>query len=210
MNKCKTLNSLNQKLIGNLTKGNIFIVSAPAGTGKTTLTKMLTEDFPGKILQSVSCTTRKKRSNEVHGVDYYFISKEEFQQKIERNEFIEYANVFDEFYGTLKSEISSKIDSGAHLILVLDTQGAMRIKDLIEAVFIFIVPPDFEELKRRLLNRNTETEETVQKRLLWAENEIKLAQYYDYFFVNEDLNVAYEILKSIIIAEEHRNQKVNI
>lgn len=210
MNKCKTLNKLNQQLVGNRSRGNIFVISAPAGTGKTTLTQMLTNDFPGKILQSISCTTRNKRANEEDGVDYYFISKEEFQKKIDRNEFIEYAKVFDEFYGTLQSEVEKKISTGAHLILVLDTQGAMRIKDLIDAVFIFIAPPDFEELENRLKNRKTESEDTIKKRLLWAENEIKQAQYYDYFFVNEDLSIAYQILKSIIIAEEHRNLKIKL
>lgn len=206
MSKFRTLSKLPAKLIGNLEKGIVFVLSAPAGTGKTTLTQMICQEFSGHIFESISCTTRPKRAHEQDGVHYHFISQEEFQSKIEKNEFIEHVHVFDHYYGTLKKEIESKTAQGSHVILVIDTQGAMKIKHLIDAVFIFLAPPSLEELERRLRIRQTESDEMIKKRLAWAEQEMNYAEFYDYFIINEDLQLAYQVLKSIVISEEHRNR----
>jgi guanylate kinase len=200
------LNNPSPRLIGNLEKGIVFVISAPSGTGKTTLTQMICQEFPGKIFESVSCTTRPKRAHEQDGVHYHFISEEEFKQKILEDAFVEYVQVFDHYYGTLKSELTKKTASGAHVILVIDTQGAMRIKKLIDATFIFIAPPSLEELERRLKLRQTEDDEMIKKRLEWADKEMTYAEQYDYFIINEDLQLAYQVFKSIVISEEHRNR----
>ncbi len=162
MNKFKILNNSSPKLIGNKEKGLVFVLSAPAGTGKTTLSHMICEEFQGVIAETISCTTRTRRLSEEDGVHYHFISEEVFKQKIEADEFLEYAQVFDHYYGTLKSEIENKIASGAHVILVIDTQGAMRIKNLIEAIFIFLAPPSLEELEKRLILRQTDSPEMIK------------------------------------------------
>ncbi len=193
-------------MLGNREKGVVFVISAPAGTGKTTLTQMLCEEFKGKIFESVSCTTRKKRAGEQDGVHYHFIAEEEFQKKANAGEFLEHVHVFDHSYGTLKTEIHAKTQNGTHVILVIDTQGAMRLKNIIDAVYIFIAPPSIQELEKRLKLRQTDSEEMIKKRLLWAEKEITYADQYDYFIVNENLQLAYQVLKSIVVAEEHRNR----
>lgn len=194
------------KLIGNLEKGIVFVLSAPAGTGKTTLSQMICQEYKGHIVESISCTTREKREHEKNGVHYHFLSDSEFQTKVQNHEFLEYVHVFDHSYGTLKSEITSKIQKGIHVILVIDTQGAMKIKKMIDAVYIFLAPPSIEELERRLKFRQTETDSMIKKRLEWAEKEMSYAEHYDYFIINEDLQIAYQVLKSIVIAEEHRNR----
>lgn len=193
--------------MGNQEKGLIFVISAPAGTGKTTLARMLCKEFEGKIHESISCTTRAKRVNEQDGVDYHFLSVKEFEKNIHEGAFLEHTLVFDHYYGTLKSEIDKKTAEGKHVILVIDTQGALKIQKQIEAVFIFIAPPSLDELERRLRFRQTETEESIKKRLSWAEKELLMADHYDYFVVNEDLEIAYQVLKSIVIAEEHKNRR---
>ncbi|HRW58885.1 MAG TPA: guanylate kinase, partial [Chlamydiales bacterium] len=152
-----------------------------------------------------SYTTRPPRENEENGRDYFFVSKEEFEKKIEQNDFIEYAKVFDHYYGTSKSFLDKMIHSGKHVILDIDTQGAMHIKNQIACVLIFILPPSIGILSKRLHNRNTEDEKTIEKRLSWAEKEIALATKYDYQFVNDELVQAYQIFKAILIAEEHKN-----
>ncbi len=208
MSRFKTLNNGSPKLIGNHEKGLVFVISAPAGTGKTTLTERLCREFKGQIQESISCTTRSKRVNESEGLHYHFINHDQFKEKIQTDAFLEYAEVFDHYYGTLKTEISAPLEKGIHVVLVIDTQGAMKIRDLIDAVFIFIAPPTLDELERRLRKRQTESEEMIEKRLKWAEKEITYAEHYDYFIINQDLEVAYQALKSIVIAEEHRNRDV--
>ena len=182
-----------------------FVISAPAGTGKTTLVRMIKEEFP-HVVSSISYTTRPPRENEVEGRDYYFISQKEFEQKIQEGEFLEYAQVFDHYYGTSEQVIDSLHKKQKHVVLVIDTQGALKIKSKIDAVFIFISPPSFEELKARLRRRKSETEEAIETRLSWAEKEMALAPSYDYHIVNDHLKEAYDTLRSIFIAEEHRNR----
>ncbi len=184
-------------------KGLLFVVSAPAGTGKTTLVRMLLDEFH-HVVESVSMTTRPPRPNEVAGRDYTFIKPKEFKQKIAEGEFLEHAKVFDNYYGTSRKFVEEKLSKGKHVVLVIDTQGALQLQGLIDAVFIFISPPNLEELRARLYRRKTETEEVIEQRLSWAEKEIALSVKYDYHVVNDHLKAAYEVLRSILIAEEHK------
>lgn len=184
-------------------RGLVFVISAPAGTGKTTLVRMLKEEFHN-VVGSISYTTRQPRVNEVAGRDYHFITTEEFEKKIQDNEFLEYAKVFDNFYGTSKKVVESQREKGKHVILVIDTQGALQIKEKLDAIFIFISPPSIEELRARLHRRKSENDEAIETRLSWAEYEISLAAQYDYQIVNDNLKVAYDVLRAILIAEEHK------
>ncbi len=196
---------MTQKVLGKLSYGLSFVISAPAGTGKTTLSQMLRQEFPC-IVESISYTTRKPRANEVKGVDYFFISEEEFKAKIQAQEFLEYAKVFDHYYGTSKSFVESERKKGHHVVLVIDTQGAMQIKSKLDVISIFVLPPSIEELERRLRMRKTDTDEAIAKRLSWAEKEMQMAPFYDYQIVNFDLKKAYDVLRSIVISEEHRTR----
>ena len=146
-------------------KNIVFVVSAPAGTGKTTLVQMLLKGHP-QCVESISCTTRQPRPGEV---------PDEFQEKIGAGDFLEWAEVCGNKYGTSRSFVQREIERGHHVFLVIDTQGAMKIKDQIDGVFIFLSPPSHEELRRRLVERKTETPEVIEKRLAWAEKEIEMA-----------------------------------
>jgi guanylate kinase len=195
---------VSQKLLGNLSEGLIFILSAPAGTGKTTLVRMLISEFDC-IAESVSCTTRALRSGEIAGRDYYFLTHEEFQAKIQSGDFLEYAEVFGEYYGTSLAYVLAQQKAGKHVFLVIDTQGAMQLKKReFPAVYVFLSPPSLNELKERLQKRQTESQEVIARRLSWAEQELEMVRYYDYHLVNDELTGAYAILRSIVIAEEHR------
>lgn len=194
------------KLLGNLKEGLVFVLSAPAGTGKTTLVRMLKTEFPC-VLESVSCTTRAPRHGEADGADYHFLTKKEFEERIKAGDFLEYAKVFDDYYGTSKAFVMREKEQGKHVFLVIDTQGAMQLKKKgFEATFIFLSPPSLQELRARLVKRKTESRESLEHRLSWAEKEMTLAPQYDYHIINENLNIAYEILRSIVIAEEHKNR----
>jgi guanylate kinase len=195
---------MTQKLLGNISKGFVFILSAPAGTGKTTLVRMLSQEFPC-IYESISCTTRPPRPGEVDGKDYYFLSKKEFEDRIQQGDFLEYAEVFGYHYGTSQSQVSKQQEMGKHVFLVIDTQGAVQLREKnFPAVYIFLSPPSINELKERLVKRKTESEEAIKKRLSWAKAELEMIEKYDYHIVNDNLNVTYTILRSIVIAEEHR------
>lgn len=191
-------------LLGQLSKGLVFVVSAPAGTGKTTLVHQLVKEF-NHIKQSISFTTRPKRAFEQEGEHYHFISVEDFEEKIAKGEFLEYVKLYDDYYGTSKTWLEQQTALGFHVVLIIDTQGALLLMKQLNACFIFIKPPSFEALKQRLLNRQTETEETLSKRLSWAVHEMERAHHYQYTIINDQLEVAYQVLKSIIIAETHKN-----
>lgn len=193
------------KLLGNLKRGLLFIISAPAGTGKTTLVNMLCQEF-ACITASISCTTRPPRVGEVSGVHYDFLSKAEFEKKIEQAEFLEYVQLYGNYYGTLKQTVTQQLEAGKHVILTIDTQGALKLKGKEQGIFIFLQPPSLVELRKRLTYRQTEPEEVIEKRLAWAVTEMAASPFYDYVIINDNLNIAYEILRSIFIAEEHKNQ----
>lgn len=185
-------------------KGRLIIVSAPAGAGKTTLVQMLKKEFPSRVTQSISCTTRHPRKGEIDGRDYVFLTEEAFEERVKRGEFLEHATVFGDRYGTLKGMVSGAQESGIDVVLVIDTQGALELKKKVEAVFIFIAPPSMEVLEERLKSRKTESPEALKKRLKWAKHEMDQAKHYDYTIVNDDLQEAYVALKSIVIAEHYR------
>lgn len=193
-----------QKLLGNLSKGLNFVISAPAGTGKTTLVQMLTKEF-SCVVRSVSCTTRPHRHGESHEKDYHFLSGQEFEKRIKDGDFLEYAKVFGYYYGTSREFVEKEQTMGRHVFLVIDTQGAMQLKKQgFPAVFIFVSPPSLAELKERLIKRKTESMEIIEERLAWAKQEIAMIPEYDYHIVNDNLQNAYAILRSIVIAEEHK------
>lgn len=195
-----------QKLLGNKKEGLVFVVSGPAGTGKSTLVQMLLSEFKDSVVQSCSCTTRAPRSGEKDGREYHFLSSEQFEAKVAAGEFLEHASVFGHHYGTLEADVRKIVESGKHAILVIDIQGGMRIKEKIDAHFIFITPPSPEELKARLFKRRTESEEKIKERLKRAAEEIEMARFYDYHLLNDNLDVAYQIFRSIVIAEEHKRR----
>ena len=182
-----------------MNKGRLFVISGPSGTGKGTICKELIKD--DKIRLSVSMTTRNPREGEVHGVSYYFATKEEFLQKIEAGGFLEYAEVFGNYYGTPKMEVLELLDEGIDVLLEIDVQGALQIKEVYpEAVLVFILPPSMEELRIRLTGRGTETQEVVERRLGEAAKEISYVKHYDYAVINDDLEEAIDNVKSVIRA----------
>lgn len=191
------------KLLGNLDKGLALVLSAPAGTGKTTLVQMLVQEFTC-VVESISYTTRPCRSGEVSGIHYHFVTNEEFEQKIANNDFLEYVKLYGYYYGTSQKEIEDQQKKGKHVILVIDTQGALQLMGKFNAKFIFLQPPSMEVLRERLKQRKTETAAVIEERLNWAQSEMEAVRYYDYRIINDDLATAYQVLRSIVIAEEHR------
>lgn len=184
-------------------KGKLFVISGPSGTGKGTICKELIKSE--NIRLSVSMTTRGPREGEVHGVNYYFTSREEFILKIDEGGFLEHAEVFGNFYGTPKKEVLERLDEGIDVILEIDVQGALQIKEVYpDAILVFILPPSLTELRSRLEGRGTETQDVVERRLGEAVKEISFAGQYDYAVVNDQLEEAVENVKSIITAEHFR------
>lgn len=179
-------------------QGNLFVISGPSGAGKGTLISLLMQRFPG-IWVSISATTRDPRPGEEDGVDYYFLSEEEFEQILGDDGFIEHALVHGKHYGTLKKYIDEHIALGEQVILEIDVQGARQVKNIMpDAHCIFIEPPSLEELERRLRGRNTETEEQINKRLNTASLELSAKMEYDVQLVNEDIEDAYAQLEAYI------------
>lgn len=181
----------------------IFIISGPSGVGKSSLVKKLPlKDF----YFSVSHTTRTPRPGEVNGKDYYFVEEKTFLKMIEKGEFLEWVKVYQTYYGTAKSEIEKAFSQKKHLILDIEVIGATRLRSYFgkEAIFIFVVPPSLEELKRRLKIRGTENEEKIEERLKRAKEELRFASWFDYVIINEDLERAYQSLQAIIEAELNR------
>lgn len=189
-------------------RGKLFVLSAPAGTGKTTLVQRLTGEL-GSVVQSISYTSRAPRAGERDGIEYNFVTKEQFQKKVDEGAFLEYATVYDDFYGTDRRWVEERLEQGIHVFLVIDTQGALRVMEKVPCVSIFLFPPSFEELHQRLEQRGTESEEEVAKRLEWSRRELEKAPHYKYHIINDDLETAYAALKSIVIAEEHKQESCN-
>ena len=185
-------------------KGLLLVVSGPSGAGKGTICKALLNKND-QIKLSVSATTRKPRNGEVHGVNYFFIEKEEFTKMIENGEFLEYAQIYDNFYGTPKAAIIECLEKGQDVILEIEMQGAKQIKEVYpEGVFIFVLPPSLEELKSRIVGRGTETQEEIEKRFSCAFEEINQIVNYDYFIVNEDIEKSVSDVEAIICAEKNK------
>ena len=185
-------------------QGLLLVVSGPSGAGKGTICKALLNKND-QIKLSVSATTRKPRNGEVHGVNYFFIEKEEFAKMIENGEFLEYAQIYDNFYGTPKAAIIECLEKGQDVILEIEMHGARQIKEVYpEGVFIFVLPPSLEELKSRIVGRGTETQEEIEKRFSCAFEEINQIVNYDYFIVNEDIEKSVSDVEAIICAEKNK------
>ncbi len=180
--------------------GNLFVIAAPSGAGKTSLVKALVETMP-KLTVSISHTTRDKRPGEIDGTNYYFIDKAEFERMIEHHDFLEYASIFDNLYGTSKSWVMQTLAKGLDVILEIDWQGHQQIKRLIpESISIFILPPSLQALHERLVKRNQDHADVIKKRLADARETISHLQEFDYVVINDDFEMAKNELKIIVEA----------
>ena len=183
-------------------KGIAYIISAPSGAGKTTLCRMAAAHFP-EVRNSVSYTTRKPRPGEVDGRDYWFVEDEAFDRMVDSGEFLEYAGVYGRRYGTSKKDLEALLDQGWSVILEIDVQGADKVRKTLKGgVYIFILPPSLEACEKRLIARGKDSPEDIKKRLKIAEEEIKKAPSYDYLIVNDELDSAFEVLKSVMTAQK--------
>ena len=180
----------------------LFVVSGPSGVGKGTLVSLVREQRPDLGL-TVSATTRQPRPGEVDGVSYHFLSASDFESRVAAGEFLEWANVFGNCYGTLRSEVERNLSAGKSVILEIDVQGALNVRKLMpEAVLVFIEPPSFEVLEARLRGRGTEDEQVIQVRLETAKGELELAPSYDERIVNDDLQEAASELLRVLDSHE--------
>jgi guanylate kinase len=178
----------------------ILIFSAPSGSGKTTLVRMLMERYP-QMSFSVSATTRPPRGVEQHGKDYYFLTEDEFRQRVSDGEFVEYEEVYPgRFYGTLKSEVENNLAAGRIILFDIDVEGGIRLKEIFaeQAVSFFIRPPDLETLRNRLLLRATDSESDIEIRIEKAKNELSKAEHFDLEIVNDNLDIAFKQLIEVI------------
>ena len=177
-----------------MTKGKMLIVSAPSGSGKSTIVNWLMKEHPElKLYFSISCTSRAPRGTEQNGVEYFFLTSEEFRQRIENNEFLEYEEVYENrFYGTLKQQVENQRNQGQNVVFDVDVKGGVNIKKYYgdEALSLFIQPPSVEELRKRLVGRATDTQEAIEERLAKAEYELTFASQFDRIIVNDDLETA--------------------
>lgn len=180
-------------------KGRVVVVTGPSGVGKTTLLKRLLSEHSDRITFSVSHTTRKARPNEINGVDYIFETEDDFKKGIARGDFLEYAIVHNNYYGTSKEQVKKVIESGKDCLLDIDVQGAMTLMaSKIDAIYIFIAPPSIEVLRERLLKRGTESKEMMEIRIKNAEKELTFMDKYNYVVVNDNIEDAYLKLKNIL------------
>lgn len=191
-------------------RGILFIISAPSGTGKTTLCKQLTANIPG-LWHSISYTTRKPRSGEEHGREYFFTDEPTFQTMIERHEFVEWARVYGHLYGTPRKTLADKIDQGIDVLLEIDVQGALQVKKKFEdAVSIFILPPSMSVLRQRLLARASESSEEVQRRLQKVKEEVWSYRDYAYIVRNDDLTRSLRDLENIFLGERLKTKRLDM
>ena len=190
------------------TQGLLIIISAPSGAGKTTICKRLLNEFPD-LRFSVSCTTRPPRKDEKDGEDYHFISVKDFKDRIEKNEFVEWEEIYDHFYGTSRKDLEGLSQRGYDVILDIDTKGAGNVKARYpEGVFVFIMPPSAEILRERLKKRGSETDHIIKMRFDRAMGEIRENEWYDYVIFNDIISDSVDIMRSIYIAEKNRRSRL--
>lgn len=188
-------------------QGNLIVVSGPSGTGKGTICQALLAEHP-EILYSISATTRQPRTGEVNGVNYWFTAKDDFKAMIENNELLEWAEVYGNYYGTPIAKIEEMLASGKDVLLEIDTQGAMNVKQKFpQGVYIYILPPSLTELERRIRTRGTDSEESIQRRLQAAADEIQIGVHYNYLVVNDQVREATDTVAAIIAAERWRAER---
>jgi len=185
----------------------LIVISGPSGSGKGTIIKEVMKKIPD-LIYSVSYTTRPKREGEIEGKDYFFISKDEFEKLIDEDFFIEWAKVYDYYYGTSKEFVLNNLNDNRDVILEIEIQGAKKIREIYDkknVIFIFIAPPDFKELERRIMNRKRgETEEEIKKRMNFAKKEIEESKNYDYIIINDNINKAVKKIVNIINKERRK------
>ena len=185
-------------------EGLILILSAPSGAGKTSLCRELFKTFPD-IKESISYTTREPRSGEVDGEAYHFVSQEEFERMVDEEAFAEWALVHGNMYGTALKTLEEARNNGVSLVLDIDCQGALKLKEQFEGgVFVFIVPPSMDELRRRLESRSSDSQDVIERRIARAADEIKESRWYDYIIINDDFEVAAGELAAIVVAQRRK------
>ena len=182
-------------------KGRVFVLSGPSGSGKSTLIRNVRKRIDN-LAYSISHTTRSPRPNEKDGVDYFFVGITAFEDMIEKEAFLEWAPVYDDYYGTSLGSVEEKLNAGLDIILDIDNQGAKNIKEKIsDCRLIYILPPSIEILEKRLLKRATDNPSVIEKRIKQADNELSNCRWYDYLIVNDDLEKAADELEAVIIAD---------
>ncbi len=195
-------------IIKSNSKGSLIVISGPSGAGKDSICKEL-ENYNNNFWLSISCTTRKPRNGEKDSVDYYFINKNEFEKRIKQGEFLEYAKYNNFYYGTPKSKINEHLNNGIDVILIVEVQGALKIKHKVpEAIFIFIMPPTMKDLIKRLKKRGTETNSNIIERFKKAYKEINEISKYNYVVVNDELDKATKKVNAIIEAQKCRVDRI--
>lgn len=189
-------------------RGLLIVISGPSGVGKGTVRKALFDMPNHDLIYSVSMTTRAPRPGEVDGVDYYFVSKEEFLKRISENKFLEWAEFVGNYYGTPLDKVEEQLENGKEVVLEIEVDGALQVREKSkDAVFIFIVPPGKKALYERLIKRGTDTPEMIKKRMEKADREFMLAHKYDYIVVNDDVNNAADRIMAIIRAEHAKTER---
>jgi guanylate kinase len=193
-----------KKIKTSATLGSVFVISAPSGSGKSTLVKRLMASTPG-LTFSISHTTRGPRAAEKHGRDYLFVSRRTFEGMVRRGEFVEWANVYGHYYGTARQQVEAARNAGRDILLDIDVQGHQQVRQhLADAVSVFVLPPSFAELSRRLRDRRSDSAEDIERRLQTARKEISHWAEYDYLVVNDDLKEATQALRAIVRAARFR------
>ncbi|NLV15850.1 MAG: guanylate kinase [Syntrophomonadaceae bacterium] len=190
-------------------KGILFVISGPSGVGKGTIRETMMKKPISNLTYSISATTRKPRAGEIDGRDYFFFETGVFESAIAQGEFLEWALVYDNYYGTPKQYVFDCLEKGQDILLEIDIQGALKTKRLVpDGVFVFVMPPSFEEIRQRLLRRGKDTCEEVERRLQSYEEEMSCIGEYEYVIINDDVNIAAEALRAIIIGERCKVKRI--